>query len=232
MLVPWYIGTRKPQGEHYDRRRVDRPGVCPFHYSPRPKHKDGSGAGCPGARQQPLSFPGPGASQQAAPLFGPEGERSWAGAEWDPLFLYPQPAKDVQGAVFTVQQGGRKSVWIATLFDVDGGRMQYVSVVPGIRASTVDVRLTAVDASTTSVEVTYVRTALDSSANEEVQALGESDRLEGPHWQESDRNLLQRAARKETITSAKLPAMLRWNCRFPLQSCKVLGQDSMQRGMK
>jgi hypothetical protein len=63
--------------------------------------------------------------------------------------------------------------------------MQYVSVVPGIRVSTVDVRLSAVDASTTRVEVTYVRTALDSSANEEVQALGESDRQEGPHWQEA-----------------------------------------------
>jgi hypothetical protein len=122
---------------------------------------------------------------RAAPLFGPEGERSWAGAEWDPRFLYPQPAKDIQGAVFTVQQGDRKSVWIATRFDVDRGRMQYVSVVPGIRVSTVDVRLSAVDASTTRVEVTYVRTALDSSANEEVQALGESDRQEGPHWQEA-----------------------------------------------
>ncbi len=122
---------------------------------------------------------------RAAPLFGPEGERSWAGAEWDPQFLYPQPAKDVQGAVFTVQQGDRKSLWIATRFDVDRGRMQYVSVVPSIRASTVDVRLSAVDASTTRVEVTYVRTALDGSANEEVQALGESDRLEGPHWQEA-----------------------------------------------
>jgi hypothetical protein len=122
---------------------------------------------------------------RAAPLFGPDGERSWAGAEWDPQFLYPQPAKDVQGAVFTVQQGDRKSVWVTTLFDVGSGRMQYVSVVPGIRASTVDVRLTAVDASTTSVEVTYVRTALDGSANEEVQALGASDRQEGPHWQEA-----------------------------------------------
>jgi hypothetical protein len=121
----------------------------------------------------------------AAPLFGPEGERNWAGAEWDPQFLYPRPAKDVQGAVFTVQQGERKSVWVNTRFDVDGGRMQYVSVVPGIRASTVDVRLTAVDASTTSVEVTYVRTALDGSANEEVEALGQSDRQEGPHWQEA-----------------------------------------------
>jgi hypothetical protein len=120
-----------------------------------------------------------------APLFGPEGERSWAGEDWDPQFLYPQPGKDIQGAVFTVQQGRHKSVWVTTLFDVDRGRMQYVSVVPGIRASTVDVRLTAVDASTTRAEVTYVRTALDGSANEEVQALGQNDRQEGPHWQEA-----------------------------------------------
>ncbi len=122
---------------------------------------------------------------RAAPLFGPEGERTWAGAEWDPQFLYPQPAKDIPGAVFTVQQSNRKGVWVTTRFDVKRGRMQYVSVVPGVRASTVDVRLTAVDASTTSVEVTYVRTALDGSANEEVQALGQSDRQEGPHWQEA-----------------------------------------------
>ena len=50
---------------------------------------------------------------RAAPLFGPEGERVWAGEEWNPQFLYPQPAKDVPGAVFTVQQGDRKSVWIS-----------------------------------------------------------------------------------------------------------------------
>jgi hypothetical protein len=128
----------------------------------------------------------------AAPLFGPEGERSWAGAEWDPQFLYPRPAEDVQGAVFTVQQGNRKSVWVTTQFDVERGRMQYVSIVPGIRASTVDVRLAAVDASTTSVEVTYVRTALDGSANEEVEALGQSDRQQGPDWQEAIETYLGR----------------------------------------
>lgn len=121
----------------------------------------------------------------AAPLFGPEGERTWAGKEWNPLFLYPQPGKDMQGAVFTVQQGKHESVWVNTLFDLAGGRMQYVSVVPGVRLSIVDVQLTARDAATTRVEVRYVRTALDVSANEEVQTLGERDRQEGPHWQEA-----------------------------------------------
>jgi hypothetical protein len=120
-----------------------------------------------------------------APLFGPDGERSWAGDEWNPQFLYPQPGKDIQGTVFTVQRGHHKSVWINTLFDVAAGRMQYVSFVADAMVSTADVRLTSVDPSTTSVEVTYVRTALDTSTNEEVQALGQSDRQKGPQWQDA-----------------------------------------------
>jgi len=120
---------------------------------------------------------------RAAPLFGPEGERCWAGPQWNPEFLYPQPGKDVQGAVFTVQHGPHTSVWVNTLFDLAGGRMQYVSFIPGKVVSTVDVRLTAVDSSSTSVEVTYARTALDAAANEDVRGLGVSDRESGPHWQ-------------------------------------------------
>jgi hypothetical protein len=54
---------------------------------------------------------------RAAPLFGPEAERCWAGQHWNPEFLHPQPAKDVEGAVFTLQHGSRKSVWVNTLFD-------------------------------------------------------------------------------------------------------------------
>jgi hypothetical protein len=98
---------------------------------------------------------------RAATFFGPEGERCWAGSQWNPEFLYPQPGKDVQGAVFTVQHGPHNSVWVNTLFDPAGGRMQYVSFIPGKLVSTVDVRLSPLDPSSTSVEVTYARTALD-----------------------------------------------------------------------
>jgi hypothetical protein len=125
------------------------------------------------------------ALHRAAPLFGPEGERCWAGRDWNPDFLYPQPGKDVQGAVFTVRRGSHTSVWVNTLFDSEVGRMQYVSFVPGIVVSTVDVRLTALDRSSTSVEVTYVRTALDVGANDDVRTMGKSDRESGGHWQEA-----------------------------------------------
>jgi hypothetical protein len=120
---------------------------------------------------------------RAAILFGPEGERCWAGERWNPEFLHPQPGKDVQGAVFTVAHGPHTSVWVNTLCDTAGGRMQYVSFIPGTVVSTIDVRLTAVDPSSTRVDVTYARTALNAAANDDVQAMGERDRESGPEWQ-------------------------------------------------
>jgi hypothetical protein len=122
---------------------------------------------------------------RAAMLFRPEGERCWAGPHWNPVFLYPQPGKDIQGAVFTVQHGPRKSIWVNTLFDPAGGRMEYVAFVPDELVFTVGIRLTALDASSTTVEIRYVRTALDVTANEDVEAMGKCDRESGPHWQQA-----------------------------------------------
>ena len=70
----------------------------------------------------------------AAPLFGPEGERVWAGGSWDPHFLYPQPAQDVEGAVFRVSHGRHSSTWVNTAFDLDQGHIQYVYFVANLRS--------------------------------------------------------------------------------------------------
>jgi hypothetical protein len=120
---------------------------------------------------------------RVAPLFGPEAERNWAGKHWNPEFLYPQPAKDTQGAVFRVQHGPHTSVWVNTIFDLSGGRMQYVAFIDDVVVTTVDVKLTPTDSTHTSVEVTYARTALQPAANDDVRALGNSDRESGPDWQ-------------------------------------------------
>lgn len=130
----------------------------------------------------------------AARLFAPEAERGWAGDEWNPQFVYPQPAADVPGCVFTVQQGAQKSVWINTRFDVQDGRIQYVSFIPEALVSTVDVRLTSLDPASTSVQVTYSRTALNAAENDRVQALGVSDSQRGPRWQQAiERHLAARS---------------------------------------
>ncbi len=121
---------------------------------------------------------------KVAPLFAPEAERRWAGENWKPVFLYPQPGDDVQGAVWTIQHGTLQTVWVNTIFDVPGGRMQYVAMVSGQLVTVVDVQVTALTPSRTAVSVTYTRTALDSAANEHVRALGEKDRGSGPEWQQ------------------------------------------------
>jgi hypothetical protein len=60
---------------------------------------------------------------ETAPLFGPEGERAWA-KHWNPEFIHPSPAVDSEGAVFTIQHGPVKAVWVNTAFDRDGRHFQ------------------------------------------------------------------------------------------------------------
>lgn len=79
--------------------------------------------------------------------------------------------------------------------------MQYVSFVPGTLVFIVDVRLTLISPSTTSVDVTYTRTALDTVANVEVESLGQRDRESGPIWQQAIQGCLsgQRENPHETL---------------------------------
>lgn len=144
-----------------------------------------------------FSFTVPASLHDAAPLFGPEGERDWAGQEWNPQFLFPLPAKDMEGAVFTVQHGEHRSVWVNTRFDLAAGRMQYVALLPDLLVSTIDVTLHAMDATHTKVEVTYVRTALKPEANEHVVAMGQYDRAQGPEWERSIETYLAATHRAE-----------------------------------
>ena len=119
---------------------------------------------------------------RVAPMFGPQGERAWAGGHWDPAFLYPLPATDIQGAVFTVPHGPLTSVWVNTVFDLAGGHMQYVCVLPDIMAATIDVRLSSAG-NNTHIEVVYTRTALREDVDADVVAMGEKDKQSGPQWQ-------------------------------------------------
>lgn len=120
--------------------------------------------------------------QIVGPLFGAEGERAWSGGHWDPHFLYPLPAQDIQGAVFTIRHGHGKAYWINTSFDKNARHFQYVYVIPEAMVVLIDVRFSEVDAGNTKVNVAYERTALDARANEHVQELGNEDRKSGKEW--------------------------------------------------
>jgi hypothetical protein len=119
-----------------------------------------------------------------APLFGPEGERPWAGKHWDPQFIHPQPAADVEGAVFTIQHGPFHAIWVNTMFDVDGRHFQYVYFMPDIMVTVIDVSFKPVSADSTGVHVVYTRTALTAEGNQHVTAMTEGDKKAAKEWQE------------------------------------------------
>ena len=132
-----------------------------------------------------------------APLFGPEGERVWAGDDWNPCFLFPTPARDTEGAVFTVSGNHSTSTWVNTVFDLDGGHMQYVYFIPNALVTHVDVRLSASDKDRTHVGVTYERTALDPKSNEHVRQMGADDARSGPEWKQSIDDYFEKGASRK-----------------------------------
>jgi hypothetical protein len=117
-----------------------------------------------------------------APLFGAEAERVWASDHWNPLFLHPQPARDIEGAVFQVSRGQHQATWVNTAFDLNLGHVQYVYVIPDVMATLIDIHVTQPNAENTKVNVAYERTALNSAANEHVRESGEDDRNSSKAW--------------------------------------------------
>jgi hypothetical protein len=124
-----------------------------------------------------------------APLFGPNGERAWAGKHWNPQFIYPQQvqgeASDAAGAVFTIQHGPYTATWVTTQFDVEGRHFQYVYVLPGLMITVIDVRFTIVSPVSTAVHVVYSRTAVTPEGNPHVTAMNEGDKSSGKEWQQA-----------------------------------------------
>jgi hypothetical protein len=119
---------------------------------------------------------------RVAPLFGAEKERVWA-ADWNPQFVYPLPATDKEGMVFTVAHGSHlRAAWVNTMFDLQNGRIQYVYVIPDAMVTIIHLKL-APAGQQTKVEVEYDRTALSAEADVHVRHMAEGDRRSGPEWE-------------------------------------------------
>ena len=110
--------------------------------------------------------------QRAAPLFTPAGMQCWLGTHFQPEIVYAQTAKDAPGAVFTMQQGPQKSVWVNTIMDAKDGRMQYAMFVADAMVTIVDVRMISDGKDTTRVELTHTATALNADARAALKSMG------------------------------------------------------------
>ena len=127
----------------------------------------------------------------AFPLFGPDGERAWAGADWNPQFVYPSPAADIRGTVFTVEHGAHQAVWVNTDFDVEGHHIQYAYFISDVMVTTINLSFIPLDSARTKVSVVYERTSLSIAANEQVQRFGAADRARGTEWEKAINAYLQ-----------------------------------------
>lgn len=140
-----------------------------------------------------FEFTVPAALERVAPLFGAWAERAWAGPDWSPRFLHPEPAHDEEGMVFQVAHAEGISTWVNTLLDLDAGRIQYVYVLPGVQAVVIDLRLSRLREDETAVVVRYRRTALDAAHDDPIEALGRGDAANGPKWAAALATCLRRA---------------------------------------
>jgi hypothetical protein len=121
---------------------------------------------------------------QAAPLFGANEERKWS-PDWNPQFVYPNPAHDQPGMVFRVEHGHFSSVWVNTAFDLAAGHIQYAYVLNDAMTTLIDIHLTRDSADKTGVTVVYERTALVPEANEHVQHFTKGDENSSKEWSEA-----------------------------------------------
>jgi hypothetical protein len=143
--------------------------------------------------REEFAFTAKGTIEQVAPLFGADKERVWA-VDWNPRFLFPQPAMDTEGMVFTTDRHQGHAVWVNTQLDLKSARVQYVYVVPDRVATLITLSLIPVG-DRTHVAVKYERTSLSADADEHVRRMAEGDRGSGSEWEKAVDAYLGKASR-------------------------------------
>jgi hypothetical protein len=131
--------------------------------------------------EEKFAFTATGPMEKVAPLFGADKERVWSPG-WNAHFVFPVPAADEAGMVFTVAHDHLRAAWVNTEFDLKNGRIQYVYVIPDALVTVITLRLTP-EGEKTQVEVEYDRTALSPETDAHVRHLAEGDRRAGPEWE-------------------------------------------------
>ncbi len=127
-----------------------------------------------------FEFTAQGPMSVVAPLFGAHKERLWAPG-WEPRFIWPAPAEDRPGMVFTVSGRHGKAVWMNTRFDPQAGCVQYAYVIDGTMSTLITLTLTPQEEHT-HVVVEYQRTSLSAHSDALVERMAEQDGQAGPEW--------------------------------------------------
>jgi hypothetical protein len=167
-----------------------------LHAATHALHGDRTRSGAPRAHsEEKFVFTANAPMEQVAPLLGADKERVWSPG-WDPQFVYPLPAADAQGMVFSVAHHHLRSIWVNTELNLKNGRVQYVYVIPDALVTVITLNLTP-KANQTIVEVHYDRTALTPEADSHVREMAAQDRASGPEWEQQINQYLEKIQARE-----------------------------------
>src|SRR6266404_3450830 len=112
-----------------------------------------------------------GAVADATAFFGPVREAEWS-PTWTPRFIHPAEGAQREGVVFTTTSAdGKYRLWLLTAYDVKGGRVEYVFVVPGFMANQIKIQVIPNGEGQCKAKITYRHSALSPEGNKEVAKL-------------------------------------------------------------
>ena len=114
----------------------------------------------------------------AFPLFDPVNE-----TKWDPYWK-PQLLGDhvQEGLVFLTQDDRGRAVWLLDRYDANANAIRYVVTGQNI-LDQIDIKVAPSGSGASVATVTYTRTSLDSSADEQVKRFGAHFAHQAPHWE-------------------------------------------------
>ena len=127
----------------------------------------------------------------AFPMFGPEGERVWAGPDWDPQicwtpFVDGERPGDGEGMIFTLGNG---STWINVRFDAEAGVAEYVHLLAGV-VTRIRVEIRSREADSCEALVTYSWTATSPETEATIRERAATTTASLPTWGEKVNNAL------------------------------------------
>jgi hypothetical protein len=118
----------------------------------------------------------------AIAAFGPLAEREWSPG-WNPAFVYPALAAEVEGAVFTVGDASPQ-VWLLQTWDTAHYLARYVILDPNMMLVSLDIAVEPATPGHSKATIRYQATGLSERGDARVGAhFGPVFADEAPHWE-------------------------------------------------
>lgn len=124
----------------------------------------------------------------AALAFGAVAEQGWD-PDWHPTFVFPKEPKDRAGAVFAVGA----QTWLLQTWDMHNHSIRYIAFDPNIKVTQISIVVSPMGAGRSQAEITYQRTGLSTTGDQQIRNWAKQFPTEGPEWAAAINHYLSRS---------------------------------------